>query len=215
MKKLVIFDLDGTLLYTLEDLADSVNYVLDKFSYPLCSIAQIRSFVGNGVSKLMERAINRDINATDFNEMLSIFKEHYKNNMYNKTQPYDGVIEMILALKEKGIKIAVVSNKFDKAVKELCSHYFQDLIDIAIGESASVLPKPSPAGVLSAIKEFSFTLDDCVYVGDSEVDIQTAKNAQIDCISVDWGYKDKSFLIKNGAKLVVSSCENLKEEILK
>ncbi len=216
MKKLVIFDLDGTLLYTLEDLADSVNYVLDKFAYPLCTIQQIRTFVGNGVSRLLERAIGVDVNKScaNFDEMLVTLKSHYKGNMYNKTCPYDGVIEMLSLLKKEGVKIAVVSNKFDKAVKELCAHYFEDLIDTAIGESELIPPKPSPDGVLKSINDFGFELSECVYVGDSDVDIQTAERAKIQCIVVDWGYKDKDFLIQNGAVCIVSDCQSLYEKIL-
>ena len=211
-KKVVIFDLDGTLLYTLEDLADSVNYALSQFDCQVCSLSQIRSFVGNGVRKLIERAVDFGgnlLNDTDFEKCLSLFKEHYKNNMYNKTQPYTGVEEMLKDLKSIGIKTAVVSNKFDVAVKELCEYYFGDLIDIAVGESDVICKKPEPDGILKVVKEFCVKVDDCVYIGDSEVDIQTAQNCKMDLISVDWGYKDKAFLLKNGADIIISSSKEL------
>lgn len=213
MKKAAIFDLDGTLLYTLEDLADSTNYALSCFGYSPCSVSQVRSYVGNGVRLLIARALPQGEANPVFEECLSTFKNHYKKNMYNKTKPYDGVIEMLDKLKALGIKTAVVSNKFDTATKELCAHYFKDRIDISIGESSSIRKKPAPDSVLEVIKIFGADKNDCVYIGDSEVDIQTAQNAGIDCISVNWGYKDTDFLISNGASCIVENCEELLKSI--
>lgn len=214
MKKAAIFDLDGTLLYTLEDLTDSTNFALAKYDYPVCTLEQIRSYVGNGVYKLIERALPDGAQNPDFFVCLETFKNHYKQNMYNKTRPYDGVIKMLKELKSKNIKTAVVSNKFDAAVKELCRNYFGELIDIAVGESENVQKKPAPDGVLKVVKEFGLSSKECVYTGDSEVDIQTAKNAEMDCISVDWGYKNRDFLISNGALLIVSDIKELTQNIL-
>ena len=214
MKKAAIFDLDGTLLYTLEDLTDSTNFALAKYDYPVCTLEQIRSYVGNGVYKLIERALPDGAQNPDFSVCLETFKNHYKQNMYNKTRPYDGVIKMLEELKSKNIKTAVVSNKFDAAVKELCRNYFAELIDIAVGESENVQKKPAPDGVLKVVKEFGLSSKECVYTGDSEVDIQTAKNAEMDCISVDWGYKNRDFLISNGALLIVSDIKELTQNIL-
>lgn len=209
MKKAAIFDLDGTLLYTLEDLTDSTNYALNFFGYPSCTISQVRTFVGNGVRLLIARALPQEEHNPVFEECLKTFKNHYKNNMYNKTKPYDGVIEMLDKLKALGIKIAVVSNKFDTATKELCAHYFEDRIDIAVGESENIRKKPAPDSVLEVIKIWGLEKEDCVYIGDSEVDIKTAQNSGIDCISVNWGYKDTDFLISNGANCIVENCEEL------
>lgn len=207
MKKAVIFDLDGTLLNTLDDLADSTNYALSKFGYPTRTIEEVRQFVGNGVAKLIERAIPDGENNPNFEKCLSIFKENYAKNMYNKTAPYNGIIEMLSNLKSKGIKIAVVSNKFDLAVKELCKKYFEGFIDFAAGENEAqgIKKKPAPDTVLSVLNEFNFAPEDAVYVGDSDVDIMTAKNSKMPCISVTWGFRDKKFLLENGATILINA----------
>ena len=207
MKKTVIFDLDGTLLNTLDDLADSTNYALSKFGYPTRTIEEVRQFVGNGVAKLIERAIPDGKNSPNFEKCLSIFKENYAQNMYNKTAPYNGIIEMLSNLKSKGIKIAVVSNKFDLAVKELCKKYFDGFIDFAAGENEAqgIKKKPAPDTVISVLNEFNFAPEDAVYVGDSDVDIMTAKNSKMPCISVSWGFRDEKFLLENGATILINA----------
>lgn len=207
MKKVVIFDLDGTLLNTLDDLADSTNYALSKFGYPTRTIDEVRQFVGNGVAKLIERAIPEGKNNPNFEKCLAIFKENYAQNMYNKTAPYNGIIEMLSNLKSKGIKIAVVSNKFDLAVKELCKKYFEGFIDFAAGENEAqgIKKKPAPDTVISVLNEFNFAPEDAVYVGDSDVDIMTAKNSQMPCISVTWGFRDEKFLLENGATILINA----------
>lgn len=207
MKKTVIFDLDGTLLNTLDDLADSTNYALSKFGYPTRTIEEVRQFVGNGVAKLIERAIPEGKNNPNFEKCLAIFKENYAQNMYNKTAPYNGIIEMLSNLKSKGIKIAVVSNKFDLAVKELCKKYFEGFIDFAAGENEAqgIKKKPAPDTVISVLNEFNFASEDAVYVGDSDVDIMTAKNSKMPCISVTWGFRDEKFLLENGATILINA----------
>lgn len=207
MKKAVIFDLDGTLLNTLDDLADSTNYALSKFGYPTRTIDEVRQFVGNGVAKLIERAIPEGKNNPNFEKCLAIFKENYAQNMYNKTAPYNGIIEMLSNLKSKGIKIAVVSNKFDLAVKELCKKYFEGFIDFAAGENEvqGIKKKPAPDTVISVLNEFNFAPEDAVYVGDSDVDIMTAKNSKMPCISVTWGFRDEKFLLENGATILINA----------
>lgn len=207
MKKIVIFDLDGTLLNTLDDLADSTNYALSKFGYPTRTIEEVRQFVGNGVAKLIERAIPDGKNNPNFEKCLSIFKENYAQNMYNKTAPYNGIIEMLSNLKSKGIKIAVVSNKFDLAVKELCKKYFEGFIDFAAGENEAlgINKKPAPDTVLSVLRKFSFSPEDAIYVGDSDVDIMTAKNSHMPCISVTWGFRDEKFLLESGATILINA----------
>lgn len=207
MKKAVIFDLDGTLLNTLDDLADSTNYALSKFDYPQRTIEEVRQFVGNGVAKLIERAIPEGKNNSNYEKCLEIFKENYAQNMYNKTAPYDGVLEMLSILKSKGLKIAVVSNKFDLAVKELCKKYFNGYIDFAAGENEAqgIKKKPAPDTVYTVLREFGINSCDAVYVGDSDVDIMTAKNSNMPCISVTWGFRDEKFLKDNGAKFLINS----------
>ncbi len=215
MKKIIIFDLDGTLLNTLEDLADSTNYALRKFNYPQRSIEEIRNFVGNGVKLLIERAIPQGMQNPNFEECLSIFKKHYSQNMYNKTAPYPQIIEMLNGLHQKGCKIAVVSNKFDTAVKELCNRYFEGLVDIAIGENeaAGINKKPSPDTVFKAIYELGGTVAETIYVGDSDVDIKTAQNSFMSCISVTWGFRSREFLIQNGAKIIIDKPSQIFEHI--
>ena len=211
MIKLVIFDLDGTLLNTLEDLADSTNYALKTLGFPPRTIDEVRNFVGNGVAKLIERAIRKGRENEKFEECLEIFKKNYAQNMNNKTMPYDGIINLLKNLKSKNYKIAVVSNKFDAAVKGLCRKYFPDLIDAAIGENEKlgIRKKPAPDTVNQVLKEFQIMNTQAVYVGDSEVDIQTAENANMKCISVVWGFKDRDFLSKHNARIIVNSPEEI------
>lgn len=209
----VIFDLDGTLLNTLDDLCDSTNYALKQFGYPERTLDEVRHFVGNGVKKLIERAIPDGINNPDFEECLRVFKEHYAANMYNKTAPYNGVPEMLKELRLKGIHTAVVSNKFDAAVKELCKKFFGDLVQVAIGENEEkgVRKKPAPDSVFKAMNELKVSIEEVIYVGDSETDVQTAKNAEIDCIGCAWGFRSKDILKHEGAKYIIDS----PQEILK
>lgn len=211
MKNTVIFDLDGTLLNTLEDLKDSTNYALNKFGYPSRTIEEIRCFVGNGVKKLIERAIPNGLENQDFEACLALFKQNYSENMYNNTAPYNGILEILSLLKNDNYKTAVVSNKFDNAVKELCKKYFDGLIDIAIGQSETIPQKPAPDSVFKAIQELNSCHCDCIYVGDSEVDVQTAKNANLPCIGVTWGFRSKDVLQNEGCKFIIDkSCDIIK-----
>lgn len=207
----VIFDLDGTLLNTLQDLCDSTNYALKQFNYPQKTLDEVRNFVGNGVRLLIERAIPDGKTNPNLEACLKIFKSHYKENMYNKTCPYVGVMELLKELRIRGIKTAVVSNKFDAAVKELCKKYFGDLVQIAIGENeeAGIRKKPAPDSVFKAIEELKLSIENVIYVGDSETDIQTAQSAEIDCISCLWGYRTRDVLLNNGAKIFISKPDEL------
>lgn len=195
----VIFDLDGTLLYSLDDLTECINITMRKFGFREHSVQEVREAIGNGVKLLMERITPEGIDERTFSECLAFFKDCYSKNMYNKTEPYDGVIELLERLRADGFKIAVLSNKFDSAVRELCEKYFDGLIDVAVGQKEGIEEKPAPDGVYAIVEDLGVNLEDCVFVGDSEVDIQTASNAGIECISVVWGYKDIDFLYKNGA----------------
>ncbi len=197
----VIFDLDGTLLNTLEDLKNSTNFALSEFGFPKRSLEEVRSFVGNGVRKLIERAVPQSCDKETTEKCLEIFKKNYSENMYNNTAPYNSILEILKDLRNNGLKIGVVSNKFDSAVKELCKKYFEDLVDIAIGQAGDVPKKPAPDGVLKAIKLLG--AENIVYVGDSGVDVQTAKNANIPCIGVTWGFRDKKDL--KGADFIIDN----------
>ena len=195
----VIFDLDGTLLNTLEDLCDSVNYALSQYKMPKRTLEEVRHFVGNGVEKLMERAVPDGKDNPLFEEAFSCFKEYYLIHCNDKTGPYPHIMELLKALKDQNVKMAIVSNKYDAAVKELNNMYFGDYVTVAIGESAGVRKKPAPDTVEAAIKELGVSKEECVYVGDSEVDHQTALNSGLRCISCLWGFRTKDELLKAGA----------------
>ena len=211
--KAVIFDLDGTLLNSLFDLRDSVNATMQKHGFPTHSTDAVCRFVGNGVAKLIERAIPGGRENEKFDECLADFKAHYALHMYDKTAAYDGIYEMLDSLKEKGYRLAVVSNKFDAAVKELCARYFKDHIEVAIGEceSAGIKKKPAPDTVIEALKLLGITKDEAVYVGDSEVDVHTAKNSYMECVSVLWGFREKDFLASEGARIFASTPSELEK----
>lgn len=209
MIKAVIFDLDGTLLNTIDDLKNSVNYALKKFNFPERSLPEIKSFVGDGVKKLIERAVPPETDVKTIENCLEIFKENYSLNMYNLTCPFNGILEILMEIKQDGLKIAVVSNKFDSAVKNLCKKYFPNFVDIAIGQSEIISPKPMPDGVLKVIDELKISKENVIYIGDSDVDVKTAKNANLKCIGVTWGYRDKSFL--DGADFIINQpCDIIK-----
>ncbi|MDO5293031.1 MAG: HAD family hydrolase [bacterium] len=199
----VIFDLDGTLLYTLEDLKDSVNFALDKMHYPLRSLCEVREFVGNGIYRLIEQSVPAKTTVEKINETFEIFKSHYIVNCNNKTEPYLNIIDLLKNLKENGYKLAIVSNKNQDAVQILSNIYFKDLIEVAIGATETIQKKPAPDTVYKAIEELGSSCNHSIYVGDSEVDIATAKNANIPCVSVSWGFRAKEFLIAQGASIII------------
>ena len=190
----VIFDLDGTLLDTLGDLRDSVNFALEKNDLPKRTTEEIRSFVGNGIRLLIERSVPENIPLEIVDKCFLDFKDYYKDHSAISTKPYDGIIDLMKKLKSKGVKIAVVSNKADFAVKTLMEDYFSGLYDCAYGERAGVPRKPAPDGVFGAISEMGAEAENTVYIGDSEVDVETSKNAKLPCIAVTWGFRDKEVL---------------------
>lgn len=201
----VVFDLDGTLLDTLGDLRDSVNFALEKNNLPKRTTEEIRSFVGNGIRLLIERSVPENIPSEITDKCFSDFKEYYKDHSAILTKPYDGIIDLMKELKLKGIKIAVVSNKADFAVKKLMEDYFSGLYDCAYGEREGVLRKPAPDSVFGAIKEMGAETDNTVYIGDSEVDVETSKNANLPCIAVTWGFRDKKVLESLDPEYIVDS----------
>lgn len=204
MRKLVIFDLDGTLLYTLEDLKDSVNHALEKFGYETKSLEEVSKHVGNGVKHLVRMMLPENIGHDDFNAYYECFKEHYSEHCCDKTHPYEGIIDVLKVLKHRGVKIGIFSNKFQEAAEEVCEHYFKDLYDIVVGESETCKRKPAPDGINLISDKFGVTNDDVLFFGDSEVDIKTAENAGVYCVSVLWGYRDREFLTDNDAKVFIS-----------
>ena len=206
-----VFDLDGTLLDTLGDLAASVNYALRKNGMPVHSIDDVRRFVGNGVRKLMERAVPQGCDNPLFDEAFASFRQHYMAHSLDTTRPYDGIPETLAALRQRGCHIAVVSNKMMAATQDLCRHFFPDTVEVAIGENEAtgIHRKPAPDTVFAALRELGVGKEHAVYVGDSDVDILTASNAGIPCISVLWGFRDKTFLIQHGAKTLISAPHEL------
>ena len=199
-----IFDLDGTLLSTLNDLATSTNYALRWAGMPERTIEEIRMFVGNGVKLLMERAIPNGINNPKFEETYTKFREHYLEHNLDTTSPYEGIPALLHELKRRGKKLAIVSNKFYAATQDLAKHFFPDTIEVAIGERETIRKKPAPDTVLEALRQLGASKEGAVYIGDSDVDIMTAKNCGLPCISVLWGFRDKDFLIQHGGTIFVN-----------
>ena len=207
--KTYIFDLDGTLLSTLADLAASTNYALRTHHMPERSLDEVRRFVGNGVKKLMERAIPDGLNNPLFEETFATFRQHYMQHNLDTTQPYPGIMQLLEQLKAEGKNIAVVSNKFYAATRELCRHFFSDLVPVAIGERDDIRKKPAPDTVIEALRELGVDKEGAVYIGDSDVDIMTAKNSGMPCVSVLWGFRDKEFLLEHGATTLISQPEDM------
>ena len=201
--KAVIFDLDGTLLNTLEDLKDATNAALASQGMPQCTLDQVRRYVGNGVRRLMIRAVPDGEDNPLFEQTFAAFKAYYAEHCLDHTAPYPEILNVMKELKERGIKIAIVSNKLDSAVKELNEQFFSEYTSVAIGEMEGVARKPAPDMVEKALRELGVTKSDAIYVGDSDVDIQTAKNSGLECISVTWGFRDIPFLLEHGAKTMI------------
>ena len=208
---IAIFDLDGTILNTLEDLADSTNYALKTCGYPERTMDEVRQFVGNGIRKLMERAVPEGTPVEEIDRVHETFTAHYKVHCADKTRPYDGIMELLQNLKKDGCKLAVVSNKADYGVQELCKQYFDGVFDFAVGEREGIRKKPAPDSVNEVLKTLGCSRDRAVYIGDSDVDMQTAANAQMDHIIVEWGFRDVPFLIAKGAKVLVEKPEEILE----
>ena len=210
-KDTVVFDLDGTLLDTLEDLKNSVNYAMTQCGYPEHTLDEVRRYVGNGILLLMQRAIPGGKDDPNFDKAFTLFKEHYGKHCNDTTKPYDGIMELLHTLKENNIKIAIVSNKADFAVKELNAIYFKDLILFAIGEKESegIRKKPAPDTVIEALKQLGSTAENSVYIGDSDVDIETARNSGMDEILCDWGFRGEEFLKQHGAKIIIKKPDEI------
>lgn len=201
--KAIIFDLDGTLLDTLEDLKNAVNAALRHCNMPERTLDEVRCFVGNGIRTLMKRAVPDGESNPRFEEAFDYMKEYYDIHCKDNTRPYDGIIELLDELKARGYIMAIVSNKVDSAVKELSKEHFDKYMTSAIGEMEGIARKPAPDTVIKALKECNITAKDAIYVGDSDVDIATAKNSGLKCISVSWGFRDVDFLRAHGAATII------------
>ena len=204
-----IFDLDGTLLDSLTDLAISCNYALRINNMPERTIDEVRCFVGNGVKKLMERAIPNGLQNPAFEKTYADFRQHYLVHNLDNTKPYPGIIPLLKRLHSEGKNIAVVSNKFYAATQDLVKHFFEEYITVAIGERENIRKKPAPDTVFEALHQLNASSAGAVYIGDSDVDVMTARNSNIPCISVLWGFRSKEFLIKNGATTFVTAPDEI------
>lgn len=213
--KAAIFDMDGTILNTLQDLQNATNYALREHNFPERTYEEVRNFVGNGVQKLIERALPEGSSDETVQSVLASFKTYYKVHSTDTTAPYEGIPEAIKKLREAGIKTAVVSNKPDFGVQDLVKDFFPNLFDAALGEKAGIAKKPAPDMVNSALDSLAVSKADSVYIGDSDVDFMTAKNSGLSFIGCSWGFKGKSFLEKLGAGTIVDNAEQLVQEILK
>lgn len=210
----IIFDLDGTLLNTLEDLKDSVNFALSKQSFPLRTLPEIRSFVGNGIRILMERSVPENTDTETFEICFKDFCDYYKIHMEDKTAPYDGIPQMLEKIKAEGFKTAIVTNKADFAAQDLCKRMFGDTIDLVVGSTDDRPNKPAPDGVYYALKVLGSKLRNTVFVGDADTDILTANNAGLDSIGVLWGFRDRDIIEKEGAKYIVDSVKDLEKLLI-
>ena len=209
--KLIIFDMDGTILDTLEDLKNSMNHALRLHNMSERTLDEIRSFVGNGILKLIERAAIEGTSPEKIKAIHKDFMAYYEMHCTDFTKPYDGVNDLIQKLRERGYKTAVVSNKAHGAVLDLCDQYFPNLFDLAIGERPEIDKKPAPDMVNLVLEQLQVSREKAVYIGDSDVDVATARNSNLDMIAVDWGFRTREFLVEQGATTIVSKPEEILE----
>lgn len=209
--KALIFDLDGTLLDTLDDLTAAVNYAMTTFGLPIRSRAEVQSFVGNGVRVLMSLAVPQGPQHPQFEDIFKAFTTYYEAHTQVYTRPYDNIINTIQWCREQGYLLGIVSNKLDGPVKNLADYYFKGLFQVAIGESPRIRRKPAPDALWEALRLLNVQSHDALFIGDSEVDIETARNADVKCLSVTWGFRDLSVLKSHGATAWIDQPEQLKQ----
>ena len=214
MYKTAIFDLDGTILDTLDDLADAVNFTLSAHGYPTRRLEEIRRFVGNGIRSLISLSLPSGEETPDFETILADFRVYYAANAQVKTAPYAGMRELLAHLREAGVRVAVVSNKFEAAVQSLCRDFFGDLVEVAVGDIPNRARKPAPDGVYAALAALGEEKENAVLIGDAETDVQTARAAGIPCISVLWGFRDRARLTEVGASCFAETVGELEKMLL-
>ncbi len=213
MKKTLIFDLDGTVLNTLNDLRNSVNFALKSYGYTEKSLAEVKKSVGNGLKMLIRRVLPAETDDATVYAVLAAMKEHYLLHCHDETKPYPGVAELLSRLHAEGYRIALVSNKADAMTKELHRVFFSDTIHVAIGETEHFRRKPAPDMVFEAIRQLGTDRNDAICIGDSEVDIETAQNAGLPCLSVGWGFRSEEALLAAGAGTLCRTPQELYEAI--
>lgn len=213
--KTIIFDLDGTLLNTLDDLAAATNYALAQYKLPLRTPDEVRWFVGNGIRKLIERAVPEGTCAEVQEEVYATFNTYYKAHCNDQTKAYDGVMELLAALRKAGCRTAIVSNKADYGVQELVKLYFADALDAACGERSGIAKKPAPDMLFAVMKKLGAEQATTIYVGDSDTDLDTARNAGVPCIGACWGFRGREFLVQHGAELLAETPYDVLEMVKK
>lgn len=207
--KAIVFDCDGTVLNTVDDLADSVNHILAEFNYPTRSIPEIKSFLGNGLRVLIEKAVPQELTKVQVDEVFTVFKPYYIANCQVKTKPYAGIMDVLKELKEKGYKLAIVSNKNEAALKELNEQFFAGIWESEVGEHDGMTKKPAPDMVEKALQDLNCTKDEAIYIGDSEVDKATADNSKLDCMLVSWGFRARTQLEELKPLYLVDTTEEI------
>ena len=214
-KLAAIFDLDGTLLNSIEDLYLSINFVLEENGFPGHTLSAVQSFVGDGIYMLCKRALPENADEEMVRQIYHKMHSYYMEHCMENTEPYPGISQLLRKLKTTGVKTAVVSNKSDDAVKKICDHYFGGLICAAIGEQeqAGIRKKPAPDSVFKALEILGVTAGNAVYIGDSQVDVTTAQNCGMDCIAVTWGFRTRAELQHAGAKVFADTPSKLFELI--
>ncbi|WP_311409209.1 HAD family hydrolase [Lancefieldella parvula] len=212
--KAAVFDLDGTLLNTIDDLAWATNYALKQFNMPTYTVDEVRQMVGNGVAKLIRDAVPEDTDDATYQQVLACFKEHYADHSLDNTVPYPGILDAIDILKAAGVKCAVVSNKPNFAITDLMKNFFPGRFDFALGQRDDLKRKPNAEPVHYALAQIGVNPKDAVYIGDSEVDVKTAQNSNMPCISVTWGFRDKDTLLAAGATTLVDTADEMVQKIL-
>lgn len=212
--KAVIFDMDGTILNTLEDLKNATNYSLRQFGMPERSLEEVRMFVGNGIKKLVERAVPSGTSEEKIAQVFDVFLEYYEIHSADNTSPYPGILELVEKLKESGIKTAVSTNKADVPAQELGREYFNGIFDLIVGQQDGLKVKPAPDSVNKILSILDIQKKDAIYIGDSDVDVQTAKNSGLDFIGVSWGFRGREFLEKNGAKNIVDNANEILDLVI-
>lgn len=210
----VIWDLDGTLLDTLSDLCNSVNAALQMHNLPLHTIDEVRTFVGGGIKNLIDRSVPAGYDPEKTAQVLADFTAHYAEHSKDLTRPYDGILDTLDALLARGVKMGIVSNKIDFAVKELSREYFGDRMLVSVGDDPSRPRKPAPDSVWEAMRQLGVTKEETVYVGDSDVDVYTAHNAGLPCVAVSWGFRSRECLVSAGADVIADTTEALFEALM-